>query len=154
MFERWLTNKDETALNSKDKTTLNNVTTSIKGAKIEYQAYRWLIQQGLRYIESNYRCQLGEIDIVMLDKQQLVFVEVRYRKQMRFGRAEETVDWRKQQKLIKTAAHYLMHRPKHNQRACRFDVLAVTSDSYFTNKAMNHRRGVLRWYWIQDAFTA
>ncbi len=131
MFGKWLTDK--------------SCTKQTTGAWVEHQARQWLTQQGLLTIESNYHCKLGEIDIVMLDQQQLVFVEVRYRKQARFGNPAETVDWRKQKKLMKTAAHYLLHHPKHNQRACRFDVLAAQPAD---------REELLHWTWIRDAFTA
>ncbi|MEE8058427.1 MAG: YraN family protein [Pseudomonadales bacterium] len=134
MFGRWLT----------DNGTHTQTRGHATGAQIEQRACQWLEQQGLDYIESNYRCRVGEIDLVMLDQQQLVFVEVRYRKQNSFGSAAESVDWRKQKKLQKTAAHYLVHRPKHIKRACRFDVLAAQPGKQYNT---------LRWCWIKDAFT-
>lgn len=137
MFGRWIT--DTQGSNTKHSHGAD------KGAEIEQQACHWLTQQGLKLIERNYRCRQGEIDIIMRDQQQLVFVEVRYRKQNRFGSAAESVNWRKQQKLLKTAAHYLAHRRKYSKLYCRFDVLAVQpSDDQVS----------LRWDWIQDAFTS
>ena len=50
------------------------------GPATEAAAERWLKQQGLRFITRNYRCRQGEIDLVMEDTSELVFVEVRYRK--------------------------------------------------------------------------
>ena len=128
--------------------TDKNTAAQLTGARIEQLANQWLTQQGLHAVERNYRCRLGEIDIIMLDRQQLVFVEVRYRKQAGFGSPADTVDRRKQQKLVRAARHYLAHRPHHNQRACRFDVLAVQPADNADNK------GTLHWHWIQHAFTA
>lgn len=113
------------------------------GALIEKKACHWLEQQGLTSLELNYRCKTGEIDIIMLDRQQLVFVEVRYRKSKIFGDGLESVDWRKQQKLQKAAAHFLMVRPRFNHLPCRFDVLAVSPGS----------ESNLDWNWVKDAFT-
>jgi putative endonuclease len=120
-------------------------TSSTKGAQIEQQANQWLVTQGLKSIERNYRCKLGEIDLIMLDRRQLVFVEVRYRKQTRFGSAAESVNWRKQQKLLRAAAHYLAHRREYSKLPCRFDVLAAQPSDDETS---------IRWDWIQDAFGA
>lgn len=126
------------------KNTSSQAARETTGARIEKSARRWLQQQGLCFIESNYRCRQGEIDIVMLDQQQLVFIEVRYRKQDSFGSAAETVDWRKQQKLLKSAAHYLAHNRVHRRRVCRFDVIAV--------KPGEGPDG-LCWQWFKAAFT-
>ncbi|MEH6559069.1 MAG: YraN family protein [Oceanicoccus sp.] len=113
------------------------------GADIEKKACQWLQRQGLTSLEVNYRCKTGEIDIIMLDDQQLVFVEVRYRKSKLFGDGLESVDWRKQQKLQKAAAHFLMVRTQFNQLPCRFDVIAASPD----------RDSSLHWSWVKDAFT-
>lgn len=126
---RWLT-----------RTTANTTST---GAAVEQKAGLWLQQQGLNKLEQNYRCREGEIDIIMRDGQQLVFIEVRYRKQSNYGDGLESVDWRKQQKLQKAAAHYLLERPQYQHLACRFDVLAAQPGDNAT----------LRWSWIKNAFT-
>lgn len=114
------------------------------GADIEHRASRWLQQQGLTQLQCNYRCKVGEIDIIMLDQQQLVFVEVRYRKHGNFGNGAESVDWRKQKKLIKAASHFLLDYPEQAHRNCRFDVVA----------AQGRNDATLHWSWISDAFSA
>lgn len=114
------------------------------GAEVEKLAARWLSLQGLRLIENNYSCRVGEIDLIMLDDLQLVFVEVRYRRQSAYGDGLESVDRRKQLKLQKAAAHFLMKRPRYAQYSCRFDVLAAKPDA---------QHGKLHWQWIKDAFT-
>ncbi len=106
------------------------------GDKAETQARRYLEKQGMKLLTSNYRCNCGEIDLIMQHNQVLVFIEVRCRADSRFGSAAETVDHRKQRKIIKAAQFYLQqHR---HEVACRFDVVALTS-------------GKLSW--IPDAFT-
>ncbi len=113
------------------------------GASIEREAGKWLQHKGLKSLESNYRCKSGEIDIIMLDGQQLVFVEVRYRKSALFGDGLESVDWRKQQKLQKAAAHFLLQRPQFGHLPCRFDVIAASPDD----------ESNVHWNWIKHAFT-
>ncbi|MDD5033209.1 MAG: YraN family protein [Methylococcaceae bacterium] len=111
------------------------------GKQAEDAALAHLQSQGLHLIERNYRCRAGEIDLVMRDGPRLVFVEVRYRADLRFGGALESVDWRKRAKLIATASLYLAAR--RIDRPSRFDVVAVSPDG-----------GKLAVQWIQDAFQA
>lgn len=96
------------------------------GKQAEDFAYRYLKSQGLRLIARNYACRLGEIDLIMQDKDMLVFIEVRYRQQHQFGHSLETVDSYKQTKLIKTAEHYLQSNPILAESPCRFDVLGIS----------------------------
>lgn len=97
------------------------------GKQAEDFAYRYLKAQGLCLITRNYACRLGEIDLIMQDKEILVFVEVRYRQQQQFGHSLETVDAYKQTKLIKTAEHYLQSNPTLAETPCRFDVLGISA---------------------------
>lgn len=108
-----------------------------KGQETEEQACRYLQQQGLQLIERNYRCRQGEIDLIMKHHQSTVFVEVRYRSNPNFGSSAESVDYRKQSKLIATAAHYLQQHHTLAQQPARFDVIAIAP-------------GTLEW--IRDAF--
>ncbi len=95
------------------------------GKQTEQLARRYLQHNGLLHKESNYRCRQGEIDLIMEDGNTLVFVEVRYRKSAHFGSAAETVDARKQNRLVNSAQHYLASRNKRNM-ACRFDVISMS----------------------------
>lgn len=99
--------------------------TGKKGNEAETLAQRYLEQRGLSTVERNYRCKMGEIDIIMKDQDSLVFVEVRYRKQNAFGSAAESVTATKQKKIIRAAYHYLQAHHQQNT-ACRFDVLAIS----------------------------
>ena len=94
----------------------------------EELALAHLISHGLRLVERNYRCKLGEIDLVMLDGPTLVLVEVRYRTTNDYGGAAASVTWGKQCKLAKTAEHLLLKRPELRRHAARFDVIAISTD--------------------------
>tara|TARA_R100000656_G_scaffold121881_1_gene97132 strand:+ start:249 stop:653 length:405 start_codon:yes stop_codon:yes gene_type:complete len=99
------------------------------GAQAEAQAEAFLHQQGLITRSKNYRCKLGEIDLIMLQKTAqgtcMVFVEVRLRTNKRFAPAVETVDYRKQKKIIRTATRFLQEHKLFDKVACRFDVVAL-----------------------------
>ena len=101
----------------------------------------FLIKQGLALITRNYRCARGEIDLIMRDDIYVVFVEVRYRKNNKFGSGAETVDFRKQRKLASAAAHYLQRIPALAKLPCRFDVISISPG----NNAPQIQ-------WIKDAF--
>lgn len=103
-----------------------NSPTQHAGLWAEELAARHLAAQGLKEVSRNYRCAMGEIDLIMTEGATLVFVEVRYRANTRFGRAEETVGYRKQQRLIKAAQHFLQTRRDSAGRPCRFDVVAIS----------------------------
>lgn len=113
------------------------------GQLSEKIALEYLRKQGLKHISSNYRCKLGEIDIIMRDKGDLVFIEVRCRNNESFGTALETVTQSKQLKLIRTAEHYLQTQNASYMENCRFDVLAIT-------QLMNNPKIE----WIKNAFTS
>jgi putative endonuclease len=98
----------------------------LKGRYYESLALRYLKAHGLRLIKKNYRCTSGEIDLIMLDKNTLIFVEVRFREDEDYGSAIETIDRRKQQKVIRAAQHYLLLNRIYESRQCRFDVIGIT----------------------------
>jgi putative endonuclease len=75
-------------------------------------------------ITKNYRARYGEIDLILKDKATIVFAEVRSRNSMVFGGAAASVTYTKQQKIIKTAMHYLLTHKLHNKMPMRFDVIA------------------------------
>ncbi len=96
----------------------------LSGTQAESLACVHLERAGLKLLTRNYRCPQGEIDLVMQERDSLVFVEVRYRRSSRFGSAAESVDTRKQARLQLAAAHYLSRHG--GDRACRFDVVAIS----------------------------
>ena len=89
----------------------------------------------------------------MLDKQSLVFVEVRYRKNSLYGSGAESITISKQQKIIKTASYYLQQNPKASQYACRFDVISMSApQSESGSKLASKNESKIDW--IKDAFQA
>lgn len=96
------------------------------GEEQEKIAAQYLVAQGLQLIALNYQCKLGEIDLIMRTRSELVFVEVRYRRSIAYGTPAETVDSRKQRKLLRTAQYYLKTMHLTNHVSCRFDVLGLS----------------------------
>jgi putative endonuclease len=109
------------------------------GAAAEQLASAYLQRQGLQFLAANYRCRFGEIDLVMRDGKQTVFVEVRLRSRSTFGGAAASITYAKQRKLTRTAEHYLM---EHGTTSCRFD--AVLLDGLALDKIT----------WLKNAFEA
>jgi len=93
------------------------------GALAEQLAARYLQQQGLKLIERNYRSRFGEIDLIMKEGAELVFVEVRQRRNTDFGGAAASIDDRKQQRIVRTAQQYLSSLVR--LPPCRFDVVLI-----------------------------
>lgn len=90
----------------------------------ERQACRLLKKQGYRILDTNYRSRLGEIDIVALDQNTLVFIEVKTRTVLSFGQPEEGVNLAKQRKLQKLASQYLVEK-KFADIDYRFDIIGI-----------------------------
>ena len=117
---------------------------STSGSDAEQQALVWLTRQGLSLIERNYLCKTGEIDLIMREGHTIVFVEVRFRRINHYGGSLESVDRRKQQKLLRAANHFLLCRRQFSNMPCRFDVLAGSPDS-------SPQQSIV-WSWIKNAF--
>lgn len=101
------------------------MTTGDRGKDAETLACDYLKAQGMALLERNYRSRFGEIDLIMDDRDCLIFVEVRYRRQARYGSGAESVDARKQARIVACARHYLLCHPRAAERPCRFDVVAI-----------------------------
>lgn len=100
----------------------------LRGQAGEDRAAAHLQSAGLVLLARNVRFRGGELDLVMLEREVLVFVEVRVRNNTRYGSAAETVTRRKQQRLIVAAQLYLQQHPAHQKRACRFDVISISGN--------------------------
>jgi putative endonuclease len=96
------------------------------GSAAENLAAEFLRTKGLEILERNYLRRLGELDIVARDKDVLVIAEVRCRASNRFGGAAASVDFRKQQRLIRAASQLLQRRPELARMRARFDVICVS----------------------------
>lgn len=94
-----------------------------RGQRAESQALAYLESQGLLCVARNWRCPLGELDIVMRDGYVVVFVEVRARATRRFGGAAESITPTKQRRLERAAAWYL--QALDGIPPCRFDAVLL-----------------------------
>jgi len=97
------------------------------GTEGERAAERFLRRKRYAILARNYRCPLGELDLVALDGETVVFVEVKTRQQEGFGAPLEAVDGRKQRQIAK-AAQYFLTRHRLEKRDARFDVVGVWRD--------------------------
>lgn len=110
------------------------------GNEAEKVALAFLMQQGLCLISKNYQTKFGEIDLIMQDVKQIIFVEVRLRKNNHFGGAIESITLAKQRKIIKTAEFFLQNYG--SNLACRFDAIVMS------------KAEISDVQWIQHAFEA
>lgn len=108
-----------------------------KGESAELKALNHLRQQGLRLECSNFRCKLGELDLVMRDGPTLVIVEVRFRQSERYGGALASVTAQKQARIVAATQHYVIIN-RLGECPIRFDVVAIAGDG--------------RLNWIKNAF--
>jgi putative endonuclease len=93
----------------------------------ENTALAYLKTFGLRLVRRNYRCKVGEIDLVMLDGRTLVLIEVRYRSSKHYGGAAASVTGSKQRRIINAARHLLATHMELRRYPARFDVIAISS---------------------------
>jgi len=100
----------------------------VNGGEAEDRALRLLQSRGLKLLQRNYRCRGGELDLVMRDGDTLAVIEVRSRSNPGFGSAAESVDARKQQRIVLATQMYLASHPEHGHRPVRFDVVAFDGD--------------------------
>ncbi|GAB3245050.1 YraN family protein [Chitinimonas naiadis] len=97
-----------------------------KGAAAEQRAANFLTERRVRIVARNWRCRLGEIDLICDDAGTLVFVEVRSRSAQRFGDAATSITPSKQAKLIATAQLYLATLKR--TPPCRFDAVLIDGE--------------------------
>lgn len=97
------------------------------GTVYEQRVGRYLETQGYEILHYNFRCRIGEIDIIAKDKEYIVFCEVKFRSKTGTGNPMEAVDSRKQRVISKCALYYLTQHHM-TECACRFDVISVLGD--------------------------
>lgn len=110
------------------------------GAAAEQAAERHLVAAGCRVLARNARYREGELDLVVRERDLVVFVEVRLRVGERYGGALASVDAFKQKRLARAAQRWLAEHHGERWPACRFDVVTVDGSG--------------RIEWLRDAFTA
>ena len=117
-----------------EKPLLKNLLTNKKvaavsiGALGEEAAVKAIKKQGYKVLERNYRTKMGEIDIIAKDGEYTCFIEVRLRKNNDFGSPADTIDIRKQQKIIRTAKYYAVIK-KIYDTPMRFDAVLINADA-------------------------
>lgn len=115
--------------------------TAHAGHKWERMAEAFLRKRGLKMLERNFNCRVGEIDLVLRDGPVLVFAEVRYRASDKYGSGAESVSLTKQKRITRAAQKFLQLRPQHPAQVCRFDVVSI-----------GNSRGRTTIDWIPNAF--
>ena len=114
------------------------------GKHYERKAAALVKRNGLTVLKRNFSCKLGEIDLICMDGDSVVFIEVRFRSHSQFGSAVSSVTPAKRAKLQRSAQWFLQLHPDLARRSCRFDVLAFTADK---------NGGADDVQWIKNAFT-
>ena len=110
------------------------------GREGEERAAVYLDSRGYEILERNFRCSFGEIDIIAMDGDTLCFIEVKTRRNFRFGTPAEAVTERKQMHLQR-CAHVFMRRYRGKYRDIRIDIIEVIADrgSFFVRHLVGGR---------------
>lgn len=117
-----------------------------RGNAVEQAARAHLLRAGLEPVAANASYRLGELDLVMLDRERdgaqvLVFVEVRYRASASHGGGAASIDGRKRRRIVRAAELFLLAHPRWADTPCRFDVIDARGDPAAPD-----------FDWIRDAF--
>lgn len=91
----------------------------------EVLAEEYLECNGYRILERNFRCKLGEVDIIAMHQDALVFVEVKYRASAEHGYPSDAVNYKKQIRISNVASYYVYTHKQYINRSCRFDVVSI-----------------------------
>jgi len=119
------------------------VTTRATGTLWEDAALSFLTGHGLKAVARNFNCRYGEIDLILRDRDTLVFAEVRYRDDTQHGGAAPSVGAKKQARLVKAASLYLQAHPELASLPCRFDIVGCSGSP-----------AAARFEWLRAAFEA
>lgn len=106
-----------------------------KGSSYEEIAIQFLTERGIHIIKKNYRIRQGEVDLIGEDASHLIFFEVKFRKNDKYGEPYEAVSVEKQRKICKVAEYYLVRF--RTKKQIRYDVISILDEKI---------------YWYQDAF--
>jgi len=106
------------------------------GRNGEDKAAQYLVRKGYTIVDRNYTSRFGEIDIIAKNKNYIVFVEVKARKNSNSGEAKEFVNYTKQNKIRNTALIWLSLNETELQP--RFDVIEIYTEASFLNKKLTH----------------
>lgn len=108
------------------------------GTFYENAACEYLRDRGILILEQNYRCKMGEIDIIGKENDCIIFFEVKYRKTEEYGQTLAIVDYKKQKRICRCAAYYCMQHP--HVHMIRYDVIGITDTKIeWIKNAFMHR---------------
>lgn len=106
------------------------------GSGVYYKkARRYLARRELKTLACNYHYRFGEVDLIAMNRQTLVFVEMRYRTTAQYGCAVASVTAKKQAQTRPTAKHYLQKDKHGNRMPCRLDVVGIV----LNDRKLNYR---------------
>ena len=114
--------------------------TRVVGGIYEEQCVSYLKKHDFQIVAQNYRCKIGEIDIIAVKNNILRFIEVKYRKNESFGFPIEAVNKRKQNKMMKAASWFLSENKQYENMQCSFDIISITEHDieYVFNLSLIH----------------
>ena len=104
------------------------------GTQKEEMVAQFLAKQGIKILERNFACKMGEIDLICLDKGCLVFVEVKFRKNTSYGYPQEAVTKNKRRKIILVSGYYRMLKHYGDNIPMRFDVISILNNEIIWDK--------------------
>lgn len=123
---------------------MKNSTTRKLGTKGEDHATRYLYEMGYDIVVRNWRCKVGEIDLIAIQDDELVFIEVRSRQgNEALNQAAESITPKKQERLLKLAEIYTAENPHENIKTTRIDVLVIALDG--ENGTIEHYQNAVGW---------
>jgi len=122
---------------------MNNKQTNQLGKYAENIAADYLAKRNIKLISRNFHSRFGEIDLIGLEQEILVFIEVRYRKNEKYLAVIETIDQHKCKKIVITSQYYLNKHKNYQSHLCRYDVITITGEL---------EQPVIEW--IKNAFQA
>ncbi|CUH92672.1 MAG TPA: YraN family protein [Herbinix luporum] len=100
------------------------------GFKYEQKAAKFLEEQGYVIIDKNFRCRLGEIDLIGKSDGYLCFIEVKYRFACKYGFPSEAVDYRKRKRIVRSALTYMQFHKLPVDTPCRFDIVVILDNEF------------------------
>lgn len=104
------------------------------GKQYEEKAAAYLREKGLRLLTENFNCRQGEIDLIGIHENCLVFVEVKYRRGERSGTPEEAVGDLKQQRICRASDYFRAQNPRYAHLQVRYDVAAIRGETIYWYK--------------------
>ncbi len=110
----------------------------LRGQAAEQRAGLYLKSQGITLLYHNFKTPRGEIDLIGQEGSTLIFFEIKYRANTRFGAPQEMLKAPQIQRIRKTALYFILQNPRFQNAPCRFDLLAFTPKSPIE--------------WLKDAF--